>query len=157
MDNDIGWWQTMSKENVIIIDATNLILGRLASNVAKRLLSGENVVIVNSEKAIISGNKRSIIEDYKKRLHRKSIVAPWEGPFQPRRPDMLLKRTVRGMLPYKAPKGRMAYKRLRVFIGVPEEYKERNMISIPEANSAKLKNKFITLAELCNEIGGFKV
>jgi len=146
----------MSKENVTIIDATNLILGRLASNVAKRLLSGESVIIVNSEKAILSGNKRRIIEDYKKRLHRKSIVAPWEGPFQPRRPDMLLKRTIRGMLPYKAPKGRMAYKRLRVYIGIPDEYKEKDKISIPEAVSGKLKSKFITLAELCNELGGFK-
>ena len=147
----------MSAENITIIDATNLILGRLASSVAKRLLSGESIVIVNSEKVILSGNKRRIVEDYKKRLHRKSIVAPWEGPFQPRRPDILLKRTIRGMLPYKTPRGRMAYKRLRIYIGTPEEYKEKNKITIPEADSSRLKSKFITLAELCDELGGFKV
>ena len=146
----------MSTGNVIIIDATNLILGRLASSVAKRLLSGESVVIVNSEKAILSGNKRSIINDYKKRSHRKSIVAPWEGPFQPRRPDMLLKRTIRGMLPYKSPKGRLAYKRLKAYIGIPDEYKDKNKIVLPEADSSRLKSRFITLAELCNELGGFK-
>lgn len=146
----------MSTENVTIIDATNLILGRLASNVAKRLLSGESVVIVNAGKSILSGNKRRIINDYKKRSHRKSIVAPWEGPFQPRRPDILLKRTIRGMLPYKASKGRLAYKRLKVYIGIPDEYKEKNKISIPEADSSRLKSRFITLAELCHELGGFK-
>ena len=39
---------------VNIIDASGAILGRLGTNVAKRLLSGEEISIVNTEKAIIT-------------------------------------------------------------------------------------------------------
>ncbi len=48
-----------------IIDAEGLIVGRLSSVVAKRLLDGGNVVIVNADKAIIIGRKDNIIQRYK--------------------------------------------------------------------------------------------
>ncbi|RLI06236.1 50S ribosomal protein L13, partial [Candidatus Bathyarchaeota archaeon] len=38
-----------------VIDASGLILGRMASIVAKRLLEGEQIEIVNAEKAVVSG------------------------------------------------------------------------------------------------------
>jgi large subunit ribosomal protein L13 len=46
----------------IVIDATDLILGRMASTVAKLVLKGERVIIINAEKALISGNKKNIVE-----------------------------------------------------------------------------------------------
>ena len=49
----------------MIIDATNLLVGRLATVVAKKALLGGKIDIVNAEKAIISGPKRLVINKYK--------------------------------------------------------------------------------------------
>ncbi|MEM0488356.1 MAG: uL13 family ribosomal protein, partial [Candidatus Bathyarchaeia archaeon] len=70
-----------------------------------------------------------------------------------RRPDRILRRAVRGMLPYKQPKGKLAYKRLKVFIGIPDELKDAKMETIEEAHAKKLKGPYLTLGELAREIG----
>src|SRR3972149_4303521 len=99
----------------MIIDATNLIIGRMASVVAKELLKGEKVIIVNAEESIISGARSSVLGKYRERRERKSIVNPARhGPFFPRRPEGIIRRAVRGMLPYKKAKGKNAFKNLRV-------------------------------------------
>ena len=108
----------MESTQTTIIDASNLILGRMASVVAKRLLQGENIIIVNAEKAVVSGKKKAVVRERKEFLE---VGHPWKGPFHYRRPDRFIRRTIRGMLPYHQPKGKQAYKRLRVYIGVPEE------------------------------------
>jgi len=140
---------SMSTEPVII-DATGLILGRAASTVAKRLLQGETIIIVNAEKAAISGRRLSIVREAKKFLE---IGHPGKGPLHRRRPDQIVRRTVRGMLPWKKPKGKQAYKRLRVFLGVPEEYKGKETQTIPEANAQKLRCPYIRVEELARRIG----
>jgi len=139
----------MSTEPVII-DATGLILGRVASTVAKRLLQGETIVIVNAEKAAISGERLSIIRKAKTSLE---IGHPGKGPLHPRRPDQLVRRTVRGMLPWKKPKGKQAYKRLRVFLGMPEQYRGKETQTIPEADAQKLRCPHIRVEELAKRIG----
>ena len=48
----------------IVIDGTNHIAGRLSSNVAKLLLQGNRVTVINSEKIMISGKKNSIMNEY---------------------------------------------------------------------------------------------
>ena len=133
-----------------IIDAEGLILGRLASKVAKSLLNGNKVIIVNAEKAIISGKKKSKVAEAKEFLE---VGSPKRGPFHYRRPDRILRKTVRGMLPYRQPKGKSAYKRLRVFLGVPKEYEEKQMITVKEVNASKIKGPYFTLGELAKEIG----
>jgi len=133
-----------------VIDANGLILGRLASVVAKRLLNGERIIIVNAEKAVISGKRLSILREAKKFLE---IGHPGKGPHHPRRPDEIVKRAVRGMLPRKKPRGREALKRLRVFIGLPEEFKDREKERIPEADSRSLRCPYIRLSNLAKEIG----
>ncbi|RQD85266.1 50S ribosomal protein L13, partial [Methanosalsum natronophilum] len=80
-----------------VINANRLIMGRLASIVAQKLLAGEEISIVNAENAIISGSKIKTIEDYVK--FQEIGTREW-GPYFPKRPDRILKRTVRGMLPY---------------------------------------------------------
>jgi large subunit ribosomal protein L13 len=57
------------------------------------------------------------------------------------------------MVPYKLPKGKSAYKRLKVFMGVPLEFKNQKMITFEEANSINLKGPQFTLGELATEIG----
>ncbi|HDN95765.1 MAG TPA: 50S ribosomal protein L13 [Thermoplasmatales archaeon] len=130
-----------------IIDATDAPIGRLASIVAKRLLNGEEIFIVNAEKAIITGNKDEIKERYRRK--REIGGTKRKGPFFPRMPHMILKRTVRGMLPYQQPKGRQAFKRLKVFIGIPEEFKDKE---IEKIEFQKSKN-YITLKELSEYLG----
>ncbi|PIN72869.1 50S ribosomal protein L13, partial [Candidatus Woesearchaeota archaeon CG10_big_fil_rev_8_21_14_0_10_47_5] len=50
---------------MIIIDANNLVLGRLAARAAKLCLMGEKVSIINCEKAVISGNKKQLLEKWR--------------------------------------------------------------------------------------------
>ena len=132
-----------------VIDADNMVLGRLASVVAKRLLEGEEIVIVNAEKAVIIGNKYYIINKY---IERRNIGSVRKGPYYPKMPDRILRRTVRGMLPMKKSSGRVAYKRLRVYMGIPKEFENCDIEKIEEAKNNKLKG-FITLAELSKHLG----
>ena len=122
----------------------------MASKVAKRLLNGEEVIILNAEKAVFSGKKKSKVLEAHIFLE---VGAPVRGPFHYRRPDRFLRKTVRGMVPYKQPKGKDAYKRLKVFMGVPIELKNQQMITFEEASSANLKGPHFTLGELAKEIG----
>ena len=133
-----------------VIDAKGLILGRMASVVAKRLLQGESIVIVNAAEAVISGKRLSIVREAKEFLQ---VGHPRKGPFHPRRPDQIVRRTIRGMLPRRKWKGRQALKRLRVHIGVPEELRGVEMETIPEARAEKLKCPYITVGQLAKEIG----
>ncbi len=141
---------TTTKTATSYVNAEGLIVGRMSSIVAKKLLNGERVVILNAEKAIYSGKKKSKIAEAKEFLE---VGAPMRGPFHYRRPDRMVKKTVRGMLPFKQPKGKTAYKRLKVFMGVPQELKDQKMVSFTQAQSAELKGPSFTLAELAKEIG----
>jgi large subunit ribosomal protein L13 len=140
----------MSNDNGIIIDAKGLILGRMASIIAKRLLQGENVIILNAEKAAISGKRLQIVKSAKTFLE---VGHPRKGPYHPRRPDKIVRRTIRGMLPRKKPKGKQAYKRLKVYLGTPSEFNNEETQTIPEANAEKLKSPYMTVGELAKEIG----
>ena len=133
---------------VTVIDASGAVLGRMASIVAKRLLKGEEIAIVNAEKAIILGDEQRVKQEYRE---KREIGTQRKGPFFPRMPHMIVKRTIRGMLPYQQPKGREAMKRLKCYIGVPDEYKDANMerVGIPE----KKPYKYITIEELSRYLG----
>ena len=137
----------------LYIDAQNAILGRLASEVAKYLLEGYSVNIINCEKAVISGKKDSILKEYKKIHQIHTLSNPRRGPFHPKRPDRLVRRTVRGMLPMKKPSGRMAYHRLMTYIGVPENLDTSKIIKPKYADASKLTCKYITVGQLCKEFG----
>ncbi len=132
----------------MFIDADDCIAGRLASVTAKELLKGNHVYIVNAEKAVISGNPKYTINNTKEKVKRGD---PYHGPFYPRRPDMLIKRFVRGMLP-KKPRGTDALKRLRVFLSVPHELQGKGFTR-PEAARNNLKNKYIELGKLTERVG----
>jgi len=138
------------KKPQTVIDASGLILGRMASIVAKRLLIGESIIIVNAEKATISGNRLSRVREARAFLE---IGHPGKGPFHPRRPDQIVRRTVRGMLPHRLPKGQAALKRLRVFLSVPSEFKDAKFQTIPQADVNRLKCPYVTVGQFAKEIG----
>ncbi len=138
---------------MIIIDGEGHVLGRLASVISKNLLNGEEIVVLNAEKIMITGNKDWAYAKYKQRVDRASISNPRDlGPKYPRRPDDIFRRTVRGMLPFKKAKGRNAYKGLKAFVGVPDEYADVEVVNIPEAELRDLK-KGIELGEVSKLLG----
>ena len=139
-----------TKTTVTFVNAEGLIVGRMCSKVAKRLLNGEEVTILNAEKAIYSGKKKSKIAEAHKFLE---VGAPERGPFHYRRPDRMVKKTVRGMVPFKQPKGKNAFKKLKVFMGVPLEFKDQKMITFDEAKASKLRTPSFTRGGLAKEIG----
>lgn len=108
-----------------VYDAEDKVLGRLATKIAKDLLAGEEVRVVNAEKAIITGKREDILSEFRARRDRGKQR---KGPFYPSRPERIFKRTVRGMLPYQQPKGRNAYRNLRAYIGIPSEFKDAKII-----------------------------
>ncbi len=136
---------------MIVVDATGLVLGRLASVAAKSLLAGDEVKIVNAEKAIITGSKDRIFSDYGDARARGTRE---RGPYFPRRPEMILKRTVRGMLPYKMRRGRDALSRLRIYVGVPRELKGA---AFEQPDAAKMReasnDKYVELGILSKRLG----
>lgn len=140
----------MSLENSIIIDAKGLILGRMSSIVARHLLLGEYIIVLNAEKAVISGKRLQIVKNAKRFLE---VGHPRKGPFHPRRPDKIVSRTIRGMLPWRKPKGQQAYKRLRVYLGAPKEFQGKETQTILDADAEKLNSPYITVGELAKEIG----
>ena len=111
------------------------------------------VSIVNSEKIMISGRKRSIVNEYKEFLEIASILHPKHGPFHPRRPDTIISRMIRGMLPRDKPSGRAALKRLRAYIGIPKELKSLERIQFEKAKIRKPSSMYTTMSELGKDVG----
>jgi large subunit ribosomal protein L13 len=134
-----------------VIDANNLILGRMASIVAGRILNGEQINIINAEKAIISGRKDTTFHRYKDYVDRGSREF---GPRFPRRPDQIIARTIRGMIPHTKTTGREAYNRLRVYIGVPPELSKEQAGTINEASIMRLSTaNYTVLGDLSTRLG----
>jgi len=129
------------------IDATDLILGRFSTVVAKRALMGEKIDLVNCEKAIITGDKVTVYKKYKEQDKRGT---PLKGPYLPKMPDRFVRRAIRGMLPYKQEKGKLAFERIMCYLGVPEKLKAEKLETIEIANITKSKTfKYITVEGLC--------
>ena len=131
----------------IVVDGTNLIAGRLASNVAKLLRKGNRVSIINCDKIMISGKKSSIIGEYEEFLKINSIINYKHGPKHPRRPDTIISRMIRGMLPYEdKPSGKTDLARLRTYIGVPSEVKGLEKIQFEKAKIRKDSSRYTSMA-----------
>jgi large subunit ribosomal protein L13 len=141
--------ETVSKP-LLVINADRLILGRMATTVAKRLLQGEEIAVVNAEKAVISGRKGNKVTEAKEFL---GVGGVNRGPYHYRRPDRIVRKTIKGMLPFKQPKGKEAYRRLKVFIGVPEDLKNVKMETVADADSKKLKCSYFSVGQFSKEIG----
>ncbi len=128
-----------------VIDADGAVLGRLASEVAKELLMGQKIIIVNAERAVISGEPSRTFKRFLEKRQRGSH----KGPFYPKQPDKVLRRVIRGMLPYKKQRGRDALKNLRVMTGCPAGCSAEKI----GKSARELTHKYLTLAELCAKLG----
>ena len=134
----------------IVVDARDCIFGRVASQVAERVLDGERVAVVNAERAVITGGEEDVMETFKTRRE----VGSDQGPAYPKRPDGILKRSIRGMLPYKTSRGREAFESVRVYMGNP--YDDDGEV-LEGTSLDRLSNiKFVSLGEVSETLGANK-
>ena len=132
------------------MDATGLVLGRAASCIAHRLLAGESIVVVNAEQAVVTGARASVLGYYTAARARGSVRS---GPHFPRYPDRIFRRTVRGMLPHLRSRGKVAFGRLEVHIGVPEALRSAPRTTIDDAKPRPALRAPMTLAEITRLLG----
>ena len=149
----------------LVVDARDCIMGRVATQVAEAALDGQSVAVVNAERAVITGREEQIKEKYKKRVD----IGDDNQYFYPKRPDGILKRAVRGMVPHKQQRGREAFESIRVYVGNP--YEEDSAGGSPRSGDGeaveaevldgtsldRLSNiRFVTLAEVSETLGANK-
>ena len=148
-------------EKTFVFDAEGMILGRLASATADLLLKAaredrdDKVIIVNAEKAIVSGSKTSVFNKYQEKY---KLNHARKGPFFPRMPDMILKRAVRGMLPYQSKSsGRRALRNLRVEIGCPSHLDGDLPDGHEHGDDSKIRKgvpeRFVSLGDISQNLG----
>jgi len=131
----------------VVVDARDCILGRVASQVAERAMDGERVAVVNAEAAVVTGSEDDIMSTFEKRRE----VGSDQGPAYPKRPDGILKRSIRGMVPYKTTRGREAFENVRVYVGNP--YDEDGEL-LDGTSLDRLSNiKFVSLGDVSEALG----
>jgi len=136
----------------IYINAENLIVGRLASYSAKKALLGNTIKILNCEKSVMTGDRQYILGKYK---DKRQMGNTSNGPYIQRLPDRFVRRIIRGMLSYKKPRGKEALGRILCYVGVPLEFKDKKMITLPDANVSKTKSlRYLQIKEICSNMGG---
>jgi large subunit ribosomal protein L13 len=145
--------QKQKQTGVHYVDATGQIAGRMCSNVAKLLLNGNRVIVINAEKTLVSGQRGSVMRSWLEYLKIASVVHPKHGPFHSRTPDGIITRMVRGMLPRRKPKGEAGLKRLRVYTGVPERYAKMKFQGFENAKATKPPAYYVALSEISSRIG----
>ena len=128
--------------NEIIIDARMGVVGRMASFAAKKTLLGNNVIIVNCNEAVITGPRKAVIATYT--MKRTYGGTSQKGPYYSRVPERMMRKAVRGMLPWPKGRGREAFKRVMTYNDVPEEYSSKEKLSFKKP----MKSKFLTLREI---------
>lgn len=135
-----------------IYDAENKILGRMSAKIAKDLLKGEDIIVINAEKSVLAGKPKFTQKQYLERIQKGD---PTRGPYFPKTPSGIVKRSIRGMIPYHKQRGKAALKRLRIFVGIPDEYKDKEYVQIEE-DVNKLRCKHITVEKLSLWLGAKK-
>ena len=116
------------KRNWFVIDADGQTLGRLATEVARRLRgkhkteytphvdTGDYIVVVNAEKVQVTGRKASDKMYYRHTGHPGGLKETNFTQMIERSPEKVIELAVKGMLP-RNPLGRAMYRKLKVYAG----------------------------------------
>ena len=111
-----------------VVDATDVVLGRLATQVAVLLRgkhkatfaphvdTGDFVVVINAEKVALTGNKRAAKLAYRHSGYPGGLRATPIGELLAKRPERVVEKAVRGMLP-KTTLARGQMRKLKVYAG----------------------------------------
>lgn len=136
-----------------IYDGNGVMLGRIASHAAKDLLLGEEVHIINCEKIVISGKKTFTFALEKQKRDRRGY--PLKSQKYSRLPDKFVRRSVRGMLPWKFNRGKEAFKNLKCHISIPSGLTNQKTIHLQNDTYKKLPTLYYTtVGETCKHLGG---
>jgi len=121
------------KRDWFVIDATDKVLGRLATEVASRLRgkhkaeftphvdTGDYIVIVNADKIRVTGNKEKDKTYYKHSGYIGGMKATTLDKMRAKHPERIIEIAVKGMLP-KNPLGRAMYRKLKVYAGPEHQH-----------------------------------
>lgn len=140
-----------AKDETIVFNARGQIAGRLGAHVAKALLSGKNVAVIEVQDAVISGGLAHQVDRLQGKRNMKAKYDPSKSPKFPRVPHLMFKRLVRGMLPKKTQIGRDALHRLRVYSGIPAGVDAASAQKLDVSKNALLKST--TIGRLCAAFG----
>tara|TARA_B100000029_G_C17377813_1_gene888532 strand:+ start:275 stop:709 length:435 start_codon:yes stop_codon:yes gene_type:complete len=125
------------KRQWYVVDATDKVLGRLASEIAQVLRGkrkpeyaphadiGDHVIVINAEKVRITGNKAEDKVYYHHTGYPGGLRSTSYRRMQERHPDRVIRKAVRGMLPHNN-LGRMQFKKLRVYAGGEHRHEAQN-------------------------------
>ena len=125
-----------------IVDATDLVLGRMASDVAVVLKGkhkptftphidgGDYVVIVNAEKVALTGNKWSKKMYYRHSGYAGGLKTRTATEMLAKQPQKIVEQAIRGMLP-KGKLGDDMYRRLHVYVGPEHPHVAQQPVSLP--------------------------
>jgi len=135
---------------MVVLDGKGWIFGRIASQISKAILKGEEVYLINAEEMLITGNPKATLANMRLRRALQNKGTPEHSPKWPKVPHMLVKRMIRGMLPWHTARGREAYKRLIVYTGNPKKLKPESPF---EVIGIKKGVRFMKMLDLCRMIG----
>src|SRR3990167_3374879 len=133
------------KRDWLIVDASDKVLGRLATEIARRLRgkhkaeytphvdTGDYIVVTNAEKVIVTGRKFKEKTYYNHSGFPGGIKSISFEKLQAKHPTRIIERAVKGMLP-KNPLGREMYRKLKIYVGTehPHEAQQPKKLEIEE-------------------------
>jgi len=123
-----------------VVNAENKVLGRLASEIAKRLRgkhkavytphvdTGDYIIVINAEKIQVTGRKETAKMYYHHSGYPGGIKEIRLDKLRQKAPERIIQNAVKGMLP-KGPLGREIYRKLKVYVG--SEHKHTAQQPIP--------------------------
>lgn len=138
---------------MMIVDAKDNVAGRLASKVAKAIINGERVTVINSQELVMVGNKKSILEKFTTRVDGAVKSNPHYGPKYDRIPSKIFRRMVRNMLPTKKRAKERIIKQLRVFNTTAKGIDSKEAIIFEEIKFNH-RNNYIKLKDVALLLGG---
>lgn len=133
------------KRDWLVVDASDKVLGRLATEIARRLRgkhkaeytphvdTGDYIVVTNAEKVIVTGRKFTDKMYYRHTGYPGGIKSDNFAKLQARNPVRIIELAVKGMLP-KNPLGREMYRKLKVYVGAehPHAAQQPKQLDIEE-------------------------
>jgi len=134
--------ESKEKKEEIIVNGEKTAVGRLATYCAKQALLGNKVVVVNCEKAIITGPKAAILQTYRSKKERGGTAQ--KGPYFSRDAESIVRRAIRGMLPWKKARGKEVFRTIKCYSGMPKEYKDKKAINL----GGEIKGPYLSIKEV---------
>ena len=134
---------------MMYIDADNAIYGRLSTFVAKKLLEGEEIVIVNANRVAITVSRKFLLNRF---IERRDIGSNRKGPYYPRTSNQILRRAIKNMLPVSTTRGKTALERCMVYASVPKIMKNKEFKKLEEFENRRVSG-YVTLQEISKTLG----